>query len=148
MEPRKQPRDREDVVLSKWLESGCKAVECIFAALGGRLRTLSPPLLFRREDNIDNTFFTRCTLRTILRSFDWVDELEENVRWAGQDGLRDPCVANPITDATLLILGLQEKYTNDVRLEMEATHDERRLWSVASLTYRRKHGDISWLTFS
>ena len=98
MEPTKYPLNEEDTKWSKWLESVRNDVECFFGILKGRFRILKLPIIFRKKSDIDNVFFTCCTIHNILHSFDGLDELEPDAQWAGGDGLHDAWIANPTTD--------------------------------------------------
>ena len=79
MEPTKYPRDAEDLIWSKWLESVRNDVECFFGFLNGCFRILKLLIMFRKKEDIDNMFFTCCILHNIIRSYDGLDILEENV---------------------------------------------------------------------
>ena len=66
--------------------------------LKGRFRILKLPITFRHKKDIDNMFFTCCTIHNILHSYDGLDELEADAQWAGDYGLHEPWIADPTTD--------------------------------------------------
>ncbi|CAM9508247.1 unnamed protein product [Pylaiella littoralis] len=70
---------------SKALESVRKDVECFFGILKGRFRILKLGILFQCLEDIDNMFFTCCTLHNMLHAYDGLDELEPAVEW-GEGG--------------------------------------------------------------
>ncbi|CAN0393522.1 unnamed protein product, partial [Pylaiella littoralis] len=59
---------------SKALESVRKDVECFFGILKGRFRILKLGILFQSLEDINNMFFTCCTLHNMLHAFDGLDE--------------------------------------------------------------------------
>ncbi|CAN0185409.1 unnamed protein product [Pylaiella littoralis] len=71
---------------SKALESVRKDVECFFGILKGRFRILKLGILFQSLEDINNMFFTCCTLHNMLHAFDGLDEFEPTVEWGGEGG--------------------------------------------------------------
>lgn len=143
MAPTKYPPNGEETRWSKTLESVRKDVECFFGILKGRFRILKLPILYRRQEDIDNMFFTCCILHNMLHSFDGLGELEENANWAGLDGLHDPEVADPSTDHSSV--GRRSRRGNE-EVEVEAAHKDLKNKLVAHFAYRRKRNDITWLS--
>jgi hypothetical protein len=69
------------------IESARKDVERSFGILKGRFRCLKLPILFHKQKNIDNMFFTCVILHNMILEFDGRDKLwEEDVDWNGVDG--------------------------------------------------------------
>ena len=134
-----------DTKRSKRTESDCKDVECFFGILKGSFRILKLPILFRKRSDIDNMFFTCCTLHATLHSFDGLDELEAGVQWAGEDGQHDMWIADPTTDVTSVGLGGigAEK---DEKVEVEPGHDVLKRQLITPFMYRYEHNDITRLT--
>ncbi|CAN0415305.1 unnamed protein product, partial [Pylaiella littoralis] len=82
----------------KALESVRKDVECFLGILKGRFGILKLGILFQSLEDIDNMFFTCCTLHNMLHAFDELDEFEPTVEWGGKEGLHDPWDNPPLLD--------------------------------------------------
>ena len=141
MEPTKYPLNAEDTAFSKHLESVRKDAERFFGILKGRFRILKLPILFRSRERIDNVFFTCCILHNMLRAF---DVLEGGVDWAGQEGVHDPWIADPLTDVSTV--GARGDVEKEEKLEFEPTHDDLKKKLMTSFTYRKKHNDVVGLS--
>ena len=81
---------KQEQLFSTRIESVRKDVECTFGILKGRFRILKLPLLFHRQSDVDNVFFTCCVLHNMLhrnaaRVFQW----EQDADWAGADGVHE-----------------------------------------------------------
>ena len=111
----------QDTMLSKWLESVRKDVECFFGRVKGRFRILKLPLFFRQKIQIDNIWFTCYILHNLLHEDDELDKLEDDVHWADQDGLHDAWIADPEKDVSTV--GMQSGGVNDENTERESEHD-------------------------
>lgn len=135
---------------SKWsvaLESVRKDVECFFGILKGRFRILKLGILFRDKEDIDNMFFTYCTLHNMLHAFDGLDELEPTVDWGGKEGLHDPWDNTPLADeSTVGSTGEPNDDSSDSYQKPEEAHFGLKNALMAHFDYRRRvKRDISWL---
>ena len=140
-EPTKYPLSAAETQYSKALESARKDVECFFGVLKGRFRILKLPILYRKKEAVDNLFFTCCILHNMLHDYDGLDKLEENIDWAGKDGLHDAWIHSPQgDDSSVGRRGVSES------LEFETAHDELKTMLITSYTWRKKHDDIVWLS--
>lgn len=144
IEPTKCPVNKQDTMFSKWLESVRKDVECFFGRVKGRFRILKLPLLFRQKIHIDNIWFTCCILHNLLHEYDGLDKLEDNVHWAGQDGLHDAWIADPETDVSTV--GMRSGGVGEEKMERESEHDLLKNALIESFTYRAMRNDITWLS--
>lgn len=131
---------------SKTLESVRKDVERFFGILKGRFRILKLGVLFQDKIDIDNMFFTCCTLHNMLHAFDGLDVLEPATSWGGKEGLHDPWVCPPTTDeSTVGSTGPPNDDDDDSQLP-DAEHFELKNALMAHFDYRRRvKRDITWL---
>lgn len=140
MPPTKSPMSVEEKMWSEMLESVRKDVECFFGILKGRFRVLKLPIPYRSKENIDNMFFTCCTLHNMLHAFDGMDVFEENVNWDQLDGLFDSYERPPSTDESWVgSMDTQE------HVEVELGHDVLKEKLIAHFAYRKQRKDIVWL---
>ena len=144
MEPTKNPANKDDNIFSKWLESVRKDVECFFGRVKGRFRILKLPLAFRYKSDIDNIWFTCCILHNLLHEYDGLDMLEEDVHWAGEDGLHDAWIADPETDVGNV--GARTSSMVEERVERESEHDSLKKALIISFAHRVRNDDIVWLS--
>lgn len=140
MPPTKTPFTEEETHWSKALESVRKDVECFFGILKGRFRVLKLPILYRKKEDVDNMFFTCCTLHNMLHAFDGMDVLEADVEWGGRDGLHDMWDADPLID-----VGSVGSSNTEQAVEVESGHVRLKQKLIAHFTYRKNNDDIVWL---
>lgn len=76
----------------------------------------------------------------MLHDYDGMDRLEEDIDWAGPDGLHEPWVHDPQRDDSTIGRGK----SND-SVEVELAHDRLKRQLITSYTWRSKHNDIVWL---
>ena len=143
MEPTPYPATTADAEWSKWVESVRKDVECFFGIVKERFRLLKLPIIFRKKEDIDNIFFTCCTLHNMLHQFDGMDQLEEGVQWTGEDGLHEPEVAEPTIDVSSM--RTRQPVGNDEADEVELSHNELKQQLIESYTHRKAANTIRWI---
>lgn len=141
MEQTKYPGDGKYIRLSKRLECVGKDMEFLFGSVNSRSRLLKLSLPLRiKDDNDDNFFMNGFFHNSTLHSFHGLDELAKNINVSRLNGFYAPWVANPVL--AVASDGLQDAYIDDVRVEMEATHNELWLWVMVAFTCPTKHEDI------
>lgn len=80
----------KEALWSAQMESTRKDVERAFGILKGRFRCLKLPVLFHKQSDIDNMFWTCIILHNMILTFDGRDRLwEDDVVWNGADGEHD-----------------------------------------------------------
>lgn len=94
------PLIAKDTCVVEWFESMRKEVECYFGRLTGRFRILKLLIVMRTPQEVDKFFHTCYILHIMLDEFDERHELEAGVHWAGQDGLHDTWVVDPLEYVT------------------------------------------------
>jgi DDE superfamily endonuclease len=62
-------------IWSEWIESRRKDVECVFGSMKKRFRFLKHAIEIHSQHEIDNAFFTCCTLHNIILMYDGLDTL-------------------------------------------------------------------------
>jgi len=132
---------------SKWsraLESVRKDVECFFGILKGRFRILKLGILFHDISDIDNMFFTCCTLHNMLHTFDGMENLEPAAEWGGKGGLHDPWDNPPVLDeGTVGSTGADDGATAP-----EDAHFVLKKQLITHFDHRRRNHTLQWLQHS
>jgi hypothetical protein len=72
--PFSNSNDINEIRWSKWLESKCKDVECMFGILKGRWRILKSGVRISGVDSVDYIWFTCCALHNWLLDIDGLSE--------------------------------------------------------------------------
>lgn len=140
MNPTKHSIHPEEIEFSKRLESVRKDVECFFGIVKGRFRILKLPVMYRKQERIDNMFFTCVILHNMLHIYDGLGELEKGVKWNGVDGLHDCGLLPPDLDVTKV-----GSAPSAESVEVEDGHESLKKKLVKSFAYRQTINDIHWL---
>ena len=141
MEPTKYPRSEGDIFFSKRLESARKDVERFFGILKVRFRILKLSLAYQQQRLIDYVFFTCCILHNMLHTYDGMDGLQEDVDWVGSAELQKTWEIKVDYSS----VGARGVAPND-RAEIEAEHDVLKAQLITNFMYRKKRGEITWLS--
>lgn len=108
----------------------------------GRFRINKLAIMFHKQEDIDNMFFTCCILHNMLHTFDNRGEMSEEPNWSGSAGLHNLADRAPRTDYSSV--GASDVPAEKMEVEVGFATLRKKL--VASFVNRRKRGDIIWLS--
>jgi Plant transposon protein len=137
------PGTVEEQEWTKQTESVRKDVEGFFGIPKGRFRILKVPILFQKQEQIDNMFITCCILHNIIHGCDGRDEWENDVDWLGVDGRLDLTV-NGGQDADIEG-GDNGAVANNADAETERGFLARRNALVTHYRFAKAAREIQWL---